>query len=150
MRLMILSARQGTAVTTQPMMKLSTATLPRQAGKSMNLREQVDRVGRILAFFAVIAGLSFAQTGRAAEPTSSAGYFDNSGRADVLSGGVRTLELQTPRGKFKVWTKRVGNNPRIKLLLLHGGPGATHKYFEACDSFLPAARVEYYYYAQPR
>jgi proline iminopeptidase len=114
----------------------------------MNLREQVDRVGRILAFFAVIAGLSFAQTGRAAEPTSSAGYFDNSGRADVLNGGVRTLELQTPRGKFKVWTKRVGNNPRIKLLLLHGGPGATHEYFEACDSFLPAARVEYYYYDQ--
>ena len=51
-------------------------------------------------------------------------------------------------GTFKVWTKRVGNNPRIKLLLLHGGPGCTHEYFEACDSYLPAAGVEYYYYDQ--
>ena len=45
-------------------------------------------------------------------------------------------------------TKRVGNNPRIKLLTLHGGPGATHEYFEAFDSYLPAAGVEYYYYDQ--
>ena len=36
----------------------------------------------------------------------------------------------------------------MKLLLLHGGPGATHEYFEACDSFLPAAGIEYYYYDQ--
>jgi proline-specific peptidase len=26
-----------------------------------------------------------------------------------------------------------------------GGPGATHEYLEACDSFLPAAGIEYYY-----
>src|SRR6201996_6014052 len=49
---------------------------------------------------------------------------------------------------FKVWTKRVGNNPRIKLLLLHGGPGCTHEYFESFDSYLPAAGIEYYYYDQ--
>ncbi len=30
--------------------------------------------------------------------------------------------------------------------MLHGGPGATHEYFEACDGYLPAAGVEYYYY----
>jgi proline iminopeptidase len=47
-----------------------------------------------------------------------------------------------------VWTKRIGNNPRLRLLLLHGGPGATHEYLEACDSYLPAAGVEYYYYDQ--
>jgi proline iminopeptidase len=34
------------------------------------------------------------------------------------------------------------------MLLLHGGPGATHEYLEACDSYLPAAGVEYYYYDQ--
>jgi proline iminopeptidase len=34
------------------------------------------------------------------------------------------------------------------VLLLHGGPGATHEYLEACDSFLPAAGIEYYYYDQ--
>ncbi len=85
------------------------------------------------------------RVGFAAPP---ADYFDTKGRADAWSGGVKLIEVQTPKGKFKVWTKRVGNNPRIKVLLLHGGPGATHEYFEACDSFFPAAGVEYYYYDQ--
>lgn len=75
-------------------------------------------------------------------------YHDNTGRADVLSGGVRRIPIDTPKGRFTVWTKRVGNNPRIKLLFLHGGPGATHEYFEAADSYLPGAGVEYYYYDQ--
>jgi proline iminopeptidase len=75
-------------------------------------------------------------------------YFDASGRDDVLSGGVKLITIQTPRGPFKVWTKRVGNNPRIKVLLLHGGPGMTHEYFEAFDSYLPRAGIEYYYYDQ--
>ena len=47
-----------------------------------------------------------------------------------------------------MWTKRVGNNPKTKVLLLHGGPGATHEYFEAADSYFPDAEVEYYYYDQ--
>jgi proline iminopeptidase len=75
-------------------------------------------------------------------------YFDNSGRSDVLSGGVRMIPIVTPKGTFKVWTKRVGNNPTIKVLLLHGGPGATHEYFEAFDSYFPGASIEYYYYDQ--
>jgi proline iminopeptidase len=75
-------------------------------------------------------------------------YFDNTGRPDVLGGGARMIPIETPKGVFKVWTKRVGNNPTTKLLLLHGGPGGTHEGFEAFDSFLPAAGVEYYYYDQ--
>ena len=75
-------------------------------------------------------------------------YFDKTGRDDVLSGGVKQITIDTPKGKFKVWTKRVGNNPKIKVLLLHGGPGATHEYFEAFDSYLPAEGIEYYYYDQ--
>src|SRR5688572_24914923 len=66
----------------------------------------------------------------------------------VRSGGVERIPVTTPKGTFHVWTKRVGDNPRIKVLLLHGGPGATHEYFEAFDSFLPAAGIEYYYYDQ--
>jgi hypothetical protein len=42
-----------------------------------------------------------------------AAYFDSSGRDDVLSGGAKTITIQTPKGPFRVWTKRVGNNPRI-------------------------------------
>jgi proline iminopeptidase len=76
------------------------------------------------------------------------GYWDNSGRDDVLSGGVRMIPVDTPRGRYRVWTKRIGTNPRLRMLLLHGGPGATHEYLEACDSYLPGAEVEYYYYDQ--
>ncbi len=75
-------------------------------------------------------------------------YLDYSGRDDALSGGVKLIPITTPKGKFNVWTKRVGNNPTIKVLLLHGGPGATHEYFEAFDSYFPAAGIEYYYYDQ--
>src|SRR5262249_51868304 len=75
-------------------------------------------------------------------------YFDRSERDDVLSGGVKMIPISTPHGTFKVWTKRVGNNPRAKVLLLHGGPAATHEYFEAFDSYFPAAGIEYYYYDQ--
>jgi proline iminopeptidase len=76
------------------------------------------------------------------------GVPDRSGREDVRSGGVRLVPISTPKGEFRVWTKRIGNNPKVKVLLLHGGPGATHEYFEACDSWLPAAGIEYYYYDQ--
>src|ERR1700691_5074352 len=79
---------------------------------------------------------------------TSHGYLDYSGRADRLSGGARRIGVVTPVGDFAVWTKRVGNNPELKVLLLHGGPAATHEYFEAFDSYLPAAGIEYYYYDQ--
>jgi proline iminopeptidase len=75
-------------------------------------------------------------------------YLDYSDRNDALSGGVRLIPVTTPRGTFRVWTKRVGNNPATKVLLLHGGPGATHEYLEAFDSYFPAAGIEYYYYDQ--
>jgi proline iminopeptidase len=66
----------------------------------------------------------------------------------LKTGGVKMITIDTPRGKFRVWTKRVGNNPRLKVLLLHGGPGATHESFEVFDSFLPREGIEYYYYDQ--
>src|ERR1044071_3194628 len=36
----------------------------------------------------------------------------------------------------------------MKVLLLHGGPAATHEYLEAFDSYFPSAGIEYYYYDQ--
>ena len=42
----------------------------------------------------------------------------------------------------------MGNSPTMKVLLLHGGPGATHEYFEAFDSYFPSACIEYFYYDQ--
>ena len=58
------------------------------------------------------------------------------------------ISVTTPTGTFNVWTKRIGSNPRIKLLLLHGGPGATHECFEAFEDYLPAEGIEFYYYDQ--
>jgi proline iminopeptidase len=75
-------------------------------------------------------------------------YLDYTGRDDVLGGGARRIPVETPKGRYRVWTKRTGNNPALKVLLLHGGPGSTHEYLEPCDSYLPAAGVEYYYYDQ--
>ncbi|MCE2973030.1 MAG: proline iminopeptidase, partial [Sediminibacterium sp.] len=53
----------------------------------------------------------------------------------VQSGGVKMIPIETPVGKFNVWTKKFGNNPKIKVLLLHGGPGGTHEGFESFESF---------------
>ena len=98
----------------------------------------------------LVLALGLVPASLVAQSSPPASYFDTSGwRPEVvLSGGVRMIPIETPSGTFRVWTKRVGNNPRIKLLLLHGGPGATHEYFEAADSWLPAAGIEYYYYDQ--
>ncbi len=75
-------------------------------------------------------------------------YNDFSGAEDQFTGGIRMIPIQTPSGEFNVWTKRVGNNPKIKVLLLHGGPGGTHELFECADGYFPGAEVEYYYYDQ--
>ncbi|MBC7615507.1 MAG: proline iminopeptidase-family hydrolase [Pedobacter sp.] len=74
-------------------------------------------------------------------------YFD-SPDTGVLTGGVKIIPIQTPKGKFNVWTKRIGNNPQIKVLLLNGGPGATHEYFECMENFLPKEGIEFIYYDQ--
>ncbi|WP_456426639.1 proline iminopeptidase-family hydrolase [Rhodocaloribacter sp.] len=101
------------------------------------------------ALLTVVALLWVACTPASGPPQSATeAYLDYSGRDDVLSGGVKLIRVQTPAGDFRVWTKRVGNNPAMKVLLLHGGPGATHEYFEAFDSYFPAAGIEYYYYDQ--
>ncbi len=66
----------------------------------------------------------------------------------IKQGGVRYIEITTPKGNFKVYTKRVGNNPRIKVLLLHGGPGGDHQAFLPLESYLPKEGVEFIYYDQ--
>ena len=80
--------------------------------------------------------------------TPAPGNYFETREAGIQSGGVRMIPIQTPKGTFNVWTKRVGNNPRIKVLLLHGGPGVTHEYYEVVDSFFPGEGIEYYFYDQ--
>lgn len=66
----------------------------------------------------------------------------------IQSGGIKIIPLKTDKGDFNLWTKRIGNNPKIKLLLLQGGPGCTHEYWECMESFLPAEGIEFIYYDQ--
>ncbi|PBJ10157.1 proline iminopeptidase-family hydrolase [Flavobacterium sp. ACN6] len=80
--------------------------------------------------------------------TATAGYYFTDTTSGIKTGGVKIVQISTPKGKFNVWTKRIGNNPKIKLLLLNGGPGATHEYFECMESFLPAEGIEFIYYDQ--
>ena len=85
------------------------------------------------------------QTAQAAPPTLR-GYFADASK--LREGGIKVITIQTSKGPFKVWTKRFGSNPRIKLLLLHGGPGGTHEAFECFEGFLPAEGIEFIYYDQ--
>ena len=66
----------------------------------------------------------------------------------VESAGVKMIPIQTPIGNFKVWTKRFGNNPKIKILLLHGGPAMTHEYMECFETFFLREGFEFYEYDQ--
>jgi len=114
-------------------------------------RVDLIRCAVAVLFVGCTRGTSPEPSATSATPQSSvpsATYFDNTGRDDVLTGGVKMIPISTPKGTFNVWTKRIGNNPRIKVLLLHGGPGLTHEYLEAFDSFFPGAGIEYYYYDQ--
>ncbi len=66
----------------------------------------------------------------------------------IKNGGVQMIEITSNNKKFKVWTKRIGNNPKVKLLLLNGGPGMSHEYFECMESFLPKEGIEFIYLDQ--
>lgn len=103
---------------------------------------------RLLVLTACLIWLPACGDRPAAPAATATSYLDYSGRTDLLGGGARMIPILTPKGEFRVWTKRVGNSPRMKVLLLHGGPGVTHEYFEAFDSYFPAAGIEYYYYDQ--
>src|SRR6266496_5954832 len=75
-------------------------------------------------------------------------YFNYEDSSTVQSAGIRMIPIKTPVGEFKVWTKRFGNNPNIKILLLHGGPAMTHEYMECFESFFPKEGFEFYEYDQ--
>jgi proline iminopeptidase len=93
--------------------------------------------------FALLLGLAACP---APQGPTLAGYF--TAEPGLQAAGVKRIPIHTAKGDFTVWTKRFGSNPRIKLLLLHGGPGATHEYFEALENDLAAAGVEFIYYDQ--
>jgi proline iminopeptidase len=75
----------------------------------------------------------------------SSDYFNFKTEGKFQAAGVQMIKLKEGH---KVWTKRIGNNPKIKVLLLHGGPALTHEYMECFESFFPQAGIEFYHYDQ--
>jgi proline iminopeptidase len=66
----------------------------------------------------------------------------------VQTAGIKMIPIKTSAGNFKVWTKRFGNNPSVKVLLILGGPAMTHEYMECFESFFPKEGIEFYEYDQ--
>jgi proline iminopeptidase len=85
---------------------------------------------------------------KAPEIEGSSTYMDYSNSKDQFTGGINMIPITTPKGTFNVYTKRVGNNPKIKVLLLHGGPGGTHEFFDCFDGYFPNEEIEYVFYDQ--
>lgn len=112
---------------------------------------------RKLFFFIALSAIIFSCDQKASNTTDNASpggadihlyeYF-NYGDTGVQVAGIKMIPVKTPAGEFKVWTKRFGNNPRIKVLLLHGGPAFTHQYMEVFESFFPKEGFEFYEYDQ--
>ncbi len=82
-----------------------------------------------------------------AKMESSASYFANH-EPGIQSGNVKMIPIETMGKSFNIWTKRIGNNPKVKILLLNGGPGGTHEYFQCFENFLPQEGIEFIYYDQ--
>jgi proline iminopeptidase len=98
------------------------------------------------ASLAAVAGKPIAASAATRQSSqASPQHADNLNPPGVRTAGIRMVPVVG--GKYKVWTKRIGSGP-IKVLLLHGGPGFSHEYLEAMESFLPEAGIEMYYYDQ--
>jgi proline iminopeptidase len=105
------------------------------------------RIFIVFLTLALISGCSQLEKKGKGPETPVADYF-NYNESGVRSAGIQMIPIETPVGKFKVWTKRFGNNPKIKILLLHGGPAMTHEYMECFESFFPKEGFEFYEYDQ--
>lgn len=101
-----------------------------------------------LTFLLLLAALvSCQQDSKQAYATTSPtnDYLDFKTPGDYQMAGIQMITLDNG---YQVWTKRFGNNPTMKVLLLHGGPAMTHEYMECFESFFPKANIEFYEYDQ--
>jgi len=105
------------------------------------------RILPAIVLFSLLVACTNQQSQSLGSAPSVTEYF-NYGDSGVKTAGVKLIPITTPVGNFKVWTKRFGNNPRIKILLLHGGPAMGHEYMECFESFFPQEGFEFYEYDQ--
>jgi proline iminopeptidase len=101
---------------------------------------------RFLLLMSIICFAVSCKEKTAPASVSVANYFNYN--EPIESAGVKMIPIKTPVGIFNVWTKRFGNNPKIKILLLHGGPAMTHEYMECFETFFQREGFEFYEYDQ--
>lgn len=101
---------------------------------------------RTLFLFLTILLLANCDQNKNCDRTHLEEYFEYND--SIESAGIKMIPIQTSVGVFKVWTKRFGKNPKIKILLLHGGPAMTHEYMECFETFFLKEGFEFYEYDQ--
>jgi proline iminopeptidase len=106
----------------------------------MNRRTLLAAAGASVAMGALRAAAQ-----ASANSPKAAGTLERLNPPGIRVAGIRMVPVVG--GKYKVWTKKLGAGG-VKVLLLHGGPGFSHEYLEALESFLPPAGIEMYYYDQ--
>ena len=100
------------------------------------------------AIFSVLLVLLFACNSNKEQSNATLATYFAKQDSGIQAGNAKFIEIESFGKKFKVWTKRFGNNPKTKILLLNGGPGGTHEYFECFENFLPQEGIEFIYYDQ--
>jgi proline iminopeptidase len=102
---------------------------------------------KYLLIFVVIFSMAACKSNDQKSTASLQSYFVSQD-SGVQTGNIKIVEIESFGKKFKIWTKRFGNNPQTRILLLNGGPGGTHEYFECFENFLPREGIEFIYYDQ--
>ena len=65
-----------------------------------------------------------------------------------FTGGIKMIPIETDQGTFNVYTRQIGDNPKMRVLLLHGGPGVSHEIYESFMGYFPQEGIEFIYYDQ--
>ncbi|SFU19554.1 proline iminopeptidase [Algoriphagus locisalis] len=99
---------------------------------------------KILGFLIPLAAIFFFSC----QPSNQTESAESTSTLDVIDEAVKMIPIQTPSGEFQVYTQRVGDNPSIKILLLHGGPGMTHQQYANFKDYLPQEGIEFIWYDQ--
>ncbi len=100
---------------------------------------------RIIAVLSVLVFLSACDS---QEESQKKIETTNTSKEIALKITEKKILIDTPKGKFNVWTKSVGDSPTKRVLLLHGGPGGTHEFFECFEDHMPQEGIEFIYYDQ--
>ena len=69
----------------------------------------------LIAFSLFILGGCSSNEKNPITPIKGRSYFDYSNSDDQATGGVKMIPIETSKGTFNVYTKRMGNNPKIRV-----------------------------------